>query len=363
MRLRVTDSDMVGAELSIAYDALNSSVNGVLIADLEGRITYVNPAFLRMFEYGDKAEVLCRNAADLFATEKVDGRADVKAVIDEIEGESEKFTVRRKDGTTFPVQVSASSVTDCEGEIVGRMASFVDITARKEMEEQLVRQERLTVLGQLTGGVAHELRNPLGWIKGSAYLLDDTLKEADPEVRETLDILKRGVARCGRIVDSLLSFASPKPPVRREVNVNEVVREALSTTDGPENVEVVSHLDPSLPAISADPDQLSLVFGNIIGNAIQAMPEGGRLVVESETSNREWVSVSFTDTGVGIPEENLDELFEPLFTTRAKGTGLGLAIVRTLVEAHGGSIRVESELGEGSTFTVRLPLRGDRGLS
>jgi two-component sensor histidine kinase len=199
----------------------------------------------------------------------------------------------------------------------------------------------------------------LGWIKGSTYFLDKALEEANPEVREALRILKRGVARCERTVNRLLSFARPTPPDRREVNVNQAVREALSATDVPKNVEVLSYLDPSLPSISADPDQLSLVFGNIILNAIQAMPEGGRLVVKSETSNQEWVSVSFTDTGVGIPEENPDKLFEPRFTTKAKGTGLGLAIVNTLVEEHGGSIGVESERGEGSVFTVCLPLRDD----
>jgi len=255
----------------------------------------------------------------------------------------------------------------------------------REAQEQLVRREKLAVLGQLAGGMGHELRNPLGAIKNAAYFLNMVLEEPDPEVKEALEILEKEVGTSERIISSLLDFARAKPPIRRKVNVNDVLREALSRTTVPDNVQVVSQLDETLPAILADPDQLTQVFGNIILNAIQAMtlpsrpsttlrqgsgqgsgrqvgtPEGGRLLVKtSEVSGKPprsaWVAVSFTDTGGGIPEENLDKLFEPLFTTKAKGIGLGLALVKTLMEGHGGSIEVESQEGKGSTFLVRLPL-------
>ncbi|MCK4965114.1 MAG: hypothetical protein KAS54_08520, partial [Dehalococcoidia bacterium] len=111
----------------------------------------------------------------------------------------------------------------------------------------------------------------------------------------------------------------------------------------------------TLPIILADPDQLGQVFINIILNAIQAMPEGGQLVIKSEVPGPKWVDISFTDTGVGIPKENMRKLFEPLFTTKAKGIGLGLAITKNVLEEHGGTIKVQSEVGKGSTFTVRLP--------
>ena len=278
----------------------------------------------------------------------------------------------------------------------------------RDAQEQLVRREKLAVLGQLAGGMGHELRNPLGAIKNAAYFLNMVLEEPDPEVKEALEILEEEVGTSERIISSLLDFARPKPPIRRKVDVNHVLREALSRTTVPDNVQVVSQLDETLPAILADPDQLAQVFGNIILNAIQAMtlpsrpstssgrqvgtPEGGRLLVKtSEVSGKPprsaWVAVSFADTGVGIPEENLDKIFEPLFTTKAKGIGLGLAVVKTLVDGHGGSIEVESpstefipspalskvegeaegvgtgpstglrtgEVGKGSTFTVRLP--------
>ena len=242
----------------------------------------------------------------------------------------------------------------------------------RRAHEELIRKERLAILGQLSGGVAHELRNPLGAISNAAYFLNLALEDPDPEIKETLDILKNEVRTSDKIISSLLDVARAKPPVWREIDVNDVVRAALSRTAVPESIQVVSQLDEALPIILADPDQLSQVFGNIIINGIQAMPEGGRLVVKtlassdfselsravepSEAPEPEWVAVSIADTGAGIPEENLEQIFEPLFTTKPKGIGLGLAIVKTMVEGHGGAIEVESEVGKGSTFTVRLPL-------
>ena len=241
------------------------------------------------------------------------------------------------------------------------LLAIEDITELKEMQEKLMRSERLAVLGQLAGGVGHELRNPLGSIKNAAYFLNMVLEQPEPEVKETLDILEREVATSERIVSSLLDLARPKPPTRCKVDINEVVQEALSRTTVPGKVKVVRQLDESLPAIMADPDQLGQVFINIIRNAIQAMPEGGRLLVKSEVVTPGWrVAVSFTDTGVGIPPEEQQRVFEPLFTTKAKGIGLGLAFTKTLVKGHGGTIEVLSKVGRGSTFTVRLPIDAEK---
>ncbi len=228
----------------------------------------------------------------------------------------------------------------------------------RDAQEQLVRSEKLAVLGQLAGGVGHELRNPLGSIKNAAYFLKMALEKPEPEVEETLEILNKEVATSEHIISSLLDFARPNPPIRHKMNINDLAQEVLSRTNLPENIKVVSKLDKSLPQILADPEQLSQVFGNLILNAIQAMPDGGQLEVRSEVSPPAQVAISFADTGVGIPEDNLKKLFEPLFTTKAKGIGLGLAITKTLVEKHGGTIEVQSQPGKGSAFTVRLPIKG-----
>ncbi len=231
----------------------------------------------------------------------------------------------------------------------------------RDAQEQLVRKEKLAVLGQLAGGVGHELRNPLGAIKNAAYFLNMALEKPEPEVKESLKIMEKELATSERIISSLLDLARPSSPIRRKVDINDLVQGALSRSSIPENIEVVNQPDEALPVILADPDQLIQVFQNIILNAAQAMPEGGRLSLRSEVPGPEWVTISITDTGVGIPEENLGKLFEPLFTTRARGMGLGLAVIKALVEVHGGRIEVESEVGKGSTFKVRLPTGLEKG--
>jgi signal transduction histidine kinase len=226
----------------------------------------------------------------------------------------------------------------------------------REAQEELVRKEKLAMLGQLAGGVGHELRNPLGVIKNAAYFLGMVLESPEPEVQETLEILENEVATSEKIISSLFDYARARPPTRRKVDVNDLIRAALSRNVAPENVETVCRLDETLPVILADPDQLKQVFGNVIFNGIQAMPDGGQLTVESKVSDDGWIVVSIADTGIGILEENLDKVFEPLFTTKAKGIGLGLAIVKTRLEEHGGSIEAQSEAGKGSVFTIKLPL-------
>ena len=229
-----------------------------------------------------------------------------------------------------------------------------------DAQEQLVRREKLATLGQLAGGVAHELRNPLGAIGQAAYFLNMVLPEPDPGVKQALDIIDKEVKRSSAIIRSLLDFARAAPPVRQKVDVNEIVRQSLSHIGAPESITVLCQLDETLPGIAVDPTQLALVFDNLILNAVQAMTppyagdEGGRLTVCSEVANGGRVAVSVADTGAGIPPENLDKIFEPLFTTKAKGIGLGLAMSKRLVEGHEGKIEVQSEVGKGSCFTVLL---------
>jgi len=227
-----------------------------------------------------------------------------------------------------------------------------------DAQERLVRSEKLAMLGQLAGSISHELRNPLGVIKNAVYFLNTALEEPEPAVKETLELLDEEVATSEHIISSLLDFARPKSPTPQSVDIDDIFQEALAYITIPENIQMVNQLDKSLPAIPADPDQFVQVFGNIILNAIQAMPEGGQLVIKSEVLSPQWMAISFTDTGAGILKENLNKLFEPLFSTKAKGIGLGLAITNTLVKEHGGTIEVQSEIGKGSTFTVKLPLNG-----
>ena len=224
-----------------------------------------------------------------------------------------------------------------------------------EAQSRLLRQERLAAIGQLAGGLGHELRNPLGAIKNAAYLLKMVLDHPEPEVWEGLNVLEKEVATSERIIDSLLGFGRASAPIRREVNVNDLVRQSLARTDVPKSVQVVCALEEELPTIEADAAQLVMAFTNIILNAVQAMPEGGRLLLRSEIPDPKWVAITCTDTGIGVPDEHRSKIFEPLFTTKAKGIGLGLALVKALIEGHGGRIEVRNEEIKGSTFTIQLP--------
>lgn len=225
----------------------------------------------------------------------------------------------------------------------------------REAQETLVRKEKLAVMGELGGGISHELRNPLGAIKNATYFLRMVIPEPEPEVAESLEILEKEVASSVRIISSLLEFSRMKDPIRRKTLVSDMVEEVLDRTARTEEVVVHNRLG-SLPYLLTDPDQMGIVFNNLIPNAIQAMPRGGTLTLSGDTDTPGWMAIRVTDTGEGIPHEHLNKLFEPLFTTKAKGIGLGLALTRALVRSNGGTIEVESELGKGSTFVVNLPI-------
>jgi PAS domain S-box-containing protein len=363
---------------------MNNVPDAIYFKDADSRFIRTNKAHAgRWFGLSDPAQAVGKTDFDFFSEEHArQAYEDEQEII-----KTGQPLLNMEERETWPdrpdtwVVTSKIPLRDEEGKIIGTFGLTRDITDRKRAEEalkeyserleemveertqelrdaqeQLVRQEKLAVLGQLAGGIGHELRNPLGAISNAVYFLNMVLEEPDPEIKETLEILQKEVRTSEVIISSLLDFARTKAPTRRKVHVNDVVQEALSRTTVPKNVEVASQLDETLPIILADPDQLGQVFGNIILNAVQAMPEGGQLLVKTKAPSPEWVAVSFADTGMGIPEENLDKLFEPLFTTKAKGIGLGLAVTKTLVEGHGGAIEVESEMGVGTTFTVRLPI-------
>ncbi len=224
--------------------------------------------------------------------------------------------------------------------------------ALETAQEDLVRQERLATLGQFAAGVSHELRNPLGVIRNSVYYLSMVLPEEE-RVRKHLTILDREVSTATRIISGLLDFSRVRPPTRVRTELTGLVREEVERTALPDSVRLMLIVDDGLPQLPVDPDQVRLILGNLISNAIQAMPNGGTLAIEVVRTGG-GVAVAVADTGDGIAAENLEKIFEPLFTTKARGIGLGLALARRLAKSNGASIAVQSTLGQGSRFTVRF---------
>jgi two-component system NtrC family sensor kinase len=210
----------------------------------------------------------------------------------------------------------------------------------------------------LSSGVAHEINNPLGVILGYAGYLEGKMDPADPNLRYIQDI-RRESKRCKGIVQDLLSYARTPRPALEETDLNALLEQIVDFAANHMDlarVSVVRDFAPGLPRVPVDPDQIRQVAINLILNAGAAMEAGGTITVKTAAGGGGCVEVSFRDEGAGIAPENLERIFEPFFTTKARGTGLGLAITKRIVEQHLGTIAVESELGRGTTVTVRLPI-------
>jgi two-component system NtrC family sensor kinase len=244
--------------------------------------------------------------------------------------------------------------------MLGRSFNSMAETLHRTQQE-LLHKEKLASMGQLAAGVAHEINNPLGSILlFSEAMYKDTL-EGDPRC-DDLRMIINETTRCKNIVADLLNFARQQEVLAQETDVHvllEQVIEEVCHQSRFEGVELVRQFSPDLPAIQADPAQLQQVFINLLNNGAEAMGEGGTITLTTRPVNGHWVEIRVSDTGCGIPAENLGKLFTPFFTTKppGKGTGLGLSIVYGIVKMHHGQITVQSQLGEGTTFTVMLPIR------
>ena len=255
---------------------------------------------------------------------------------------------------------------------------FQDVTHVVEMERELRRSERLAAIGQLSASIAHEIRNPLAAISGSIQVLERRTPERadDPEARRLMEIVLRETDRLNALITDFLLYARPAPRRVTAIALGDALDDVLRMFEAvrPARVAVATRLEPGL-VLHADPEQLRQVLWNLVLNAAQAMEKGGRLEIRGartgeppqeavpgrrneDQAQQDWVEIAVVDEGVGIPMDALDRIFDPFFTTKRGGSGLGLATVHRIVEQHGGSIRVESTLGVGTTVRVRLPRAG-----
>jgi PAS domain S-box-containing protein len=240
----------------------------------------------------------------------------------------------------------------------------------KKAQEQLLRHERLAVMGQLAGGVGHELRNPLGVIKNAAYYLNLIIPKEEEKIREYIRIIENETCTADKIITDLLDFSRIKSVDREPVSVKELIDRTLERFPTPSNIQVTIRIAPGLPLAYVDSRQMVQILGNLVTNAWQATrPEliaaetdtgqtyqGGKMTISAKLVKRK-IAVAVQDNGCGITPENMARLFEPLFTTKSRGIGLGLAVSRKLAEVNESQIEVQSEPGKGSTFTVFMPVR------
>ena len=228
----------------------------------------------------------------------------------------------------------------------------------KETQEKLAESERRVVLGQFAGSVAHEIRNPLGVIAGSAYYLKKVIKEDDEKVHTHLGNIMEHSEACSKIIESFLNITQIEGPILTPLDLIADVCTEIETVDVPSNITIEWTLPEAPIPILADKAQIMVALKNIITNAVQAMPDGGALSMAVDTLRTEeknWAEMRISDTGPGIAPEDTDRIFQPLFSTKVKGIGFGLPIVEMIVLKHKGLVFVKSDAGEGATFVIRLP--------
>ncbi len=401
--LRIKAAEDALRAMSARYQAMLAAIPDIIMeVDTNKVYTWANEAGYAFF-----GKDVIGKPADFY----FEGEQDTYAIVQPLFNGKQEDVIyveswqRRQDGEKRLLAWWCRTLRDAHGNVIGALSTARDITEQRRAQaaleeysehlaqmveertrelraaqQKLLQQERLTLLGQVAGGIGHELRGPLSAISNAAYLLRQMLPAPDEATRQVLDILTRQIEASNRIITSLLAFARPQPPVRRPIDVRAVLDNALAQAALPNTIVVQREFDDALPEVQADPDQLLIVFSNLIRNAAQAMWErGGTLTisakqisdcrlpiadsldtspsVQSEIINlKSEIEIRVTDTGTGIPPEIRDKLFQPLFTTKSYGLGLGLPLCKLIVEAHGGTISVTSEVGKGSTFTVALPV-------
>lgn len=347
-----------------------SSVDGIIASDMKGRILIFNEAASQISGYTIDEALTSLNIRNFYPG---NGAREVmqKLRSDEYGGKGKlkscEVDYQRKDGAIFQIRLSAALVYDGDEEVAS-VGFFYDLRERMDMERklektriQLLQAEKMASLGKLAAGVAHQLNNPLGGITLYAQLMMEeyTLEDA---AKEDLKRIIDDTERCRDTVRELLEFARQTRQEIRMNDLNHAISRTLFLLENQalfHNIEIIKSLDPDLPKVPSDVQQLNHVFMNIILNAAEAMEGSGQLRVETVPSeNGCGILIRISDTGPGIPEDALPHVFEPFFTTKeqGKGTGLGLSLAYGIIENHGGRIWAESKIGEGTAFTIELPM-------
>ena len=351
---------------------------GVWALNGNNRTVYVNPKMAKMLHYTE-SEMRGKTLNEFL--DKKDTNAAKNGWSDYIGNQGEwEFIFRRKDGIRIYALVSFSAIEDDDGCIKGTLALVTDITLRRAMEEKLeaysknleqtvkqrtdqlleaqsklVKAERLAAIGEVAAMVGHDLRNPLTGINGAVFYLKKKLpSNLEPEALQMLDVIERDIQYANAIITDLMDYSRELKIELSETTPKRVIAESISLVNIPKDIRIVDASGNS-PTIQIDVGKMQRVFANFIKNAIEAMPKGGELSIQSRTIDG-MVEFKIADCGCGISAEVLEKMWMPFFTTKAKGMGLGLAICKGIIDAHEGKVCVESTIGQGTAFTVTLPI-------
>ena len=353
-RLRASAEQRAENVESYNENILQCVTSGVMTFDRNNRVITLNRAASEMLGINHD-QAVNRPCSDIF------GSGDIcRSVGETIEQTMTSLrmetTLERPEGRMW-LGYNTALLTDRQGSSLGVILSFSDLTEVKRLQEQVELRERLIALGEMSAGIAHELRNPMAVIAG--YLALVSKKSAAPEQKIIRDVVAE-INGMNRIIDDLLTFARPASLNRVRINIKELIEGCVANVLQVKGSDARTRTVLDLPELEVFFDEVLMrqALTNLVQNAVEAMPEGGTLTVRGMSTSRE-LSLTIADTGTGIPRDTLKKIFLPFFTTKDTGVGLGLALVHKIVLSHGGRIDVKSNEGQGTTFTVILPTAGN----
>jgi PAS domain S-box-containing protein len=334
---------------------LRSITSGVLTVGPDGSVATANPAAERMLGMSE-FEMVPRPIASLFQSDGGISLDVAKVLAGRLPLAMREATLQMSHGREVHVQASTSRMRAVGGTVLGAVVTLEDVSDIKALTAQLIRADRLAAMGELTAGVAHEVRNPLGVIRASVQLLDDAQVD-HARIHEAAEVIKQEIDRLDRVIKALLDFGRPSKPTLVKTDINSVLEDVVLFTNRfakQHGVHIEERFDTELPDVFGDPDQLKQVFLNLVTNAVQAIGDGEGLIVIETRAEGDYVETTVMDDGPGISAHDLPKVFDPFFTKRAEGTGLGLTIVHRIIDEHEGHIEVESS-SAGTSFKVTLP--------
>ena len=356
----------VMTERNFRENILESSPNSVIAVNMKKEITSINRRTEELFRLKRK-NALGQKAADVFGPEiiqLVDLAIDRGDLID-----YKEIRKNRKDGSQLTLGIISSWLRDHQGNLIGVIFIVRDLTEDKRTEELIRRMDRLTSIGQLSAGIAHEIRNPLASISLNVQILSKKLALDDASKNIVSDTLE-GIERIKSLVKGMLDFAKPSTPALKRDSIARVLRNSISLLDSQlrkKRIEVKLDLAEDLPEVVFDEHQIQQVFVNLLLNGLEAMNEGDSIKIKStigkDQKKQRHLALHIMDTGGGIPSFNLSKIFDPFFTTKPEGTGLGLSIVHKILEQHHATIDVVSEENRGTTFILSFPVHSAGGLN
>ena len=356
----------------LTAEILAGIVDGVVVTDEQAKIIIWNRAAEEMTGIA-ASDATGRDAAESFAENPAIVTMIEKTLATGMSYSDNDAQLQARQQPPLPVALVTAVLPDGEGNPLGAILTIRNQTGMRDLKERMRRADRLASIGLIAAGIAHEIKNPLVGIRGAAQLMKADLKPGGRQNQgEYLDVILKEADRLNRVLEGILDFTRVKAQESAPFNVHSVLDRALllqEETARQNGVVLAREYDPSLPEVLGNQDQLMQVFLNLVKNAVEAMPSGGKLTVVTRMSDlftsvqadgkkHRLMVAKVHDTGAGIKPEHLQDIFAPFFTTKDRGVGLGLALSYQIVQEHLGTIRVESQEGEGTTFSVYLPLGG-----